>query len=147
MAFFINFPDKVKKWKPGSKIEPSTIRKALATAPFPEPEGELRTMYKVYSLFTHVNRETVAERLLGEKNRMKLGCQGNVSQTLVGAIVRELLFQMMWFVDVFHFAFKDVAKKLTEQERNRVLAYRGQVQQLINPLPALFSNALRRRPL
>jgi hypothetical protein len=138
MAYFLNFPDKVAEWQSGKQIENSAIREALATAPVPEPREELKAIYKVYSLFAHVNRDTIYERLLGEKNRLTLGCQGNVDEKTVGANLRELLAQTMWFVDVFNFAFKEVGAKLGDNYMRPALAYRAEVQSLAADLPALF---------
>ena len=138
MAYFLNFPDKVKDWENGKRIRQSVIRKALGKAPFPEPEKELSAMYTVYSLFAHVNRVTVLDRSLGVANRITLGCQGNVSEKQVSAVLRELLGQMMWFVDLFNFAFKEVGGGIGAEYRRNALAYRGEVQDLAKGLAALY---------
>src|ERR1700693_1660417 len=70
MAFFFNYPNEVVLWEKGKKIPQAEIRRKLATAPFPEPKENLDETYRVYSLFTHVNRETVYHRLLGEDNHL-----------------------------------------------------------------------------
>lgn len=141
MAYFINYPDKVKEWEKGKMIRQSLIRKALASAPVPEPKEHLDEMYRVYSLFAHVNRDTVYHRLLGEENRLTLGCQGNVSDEVVGQVLRELLRQMMWFVDVVNFVFAKFGVRLSSEYGQRMVAYRGQVQQLARALPPLFSES------
>ena len=70
------------------------------------------------------NRETVFQRLLGEPNHFTIGAQGNSPEPAVGAVVRELLGQMMWFVDVSALAFIKVGSTLSEEYKARVLAYR-----------------------
>ncbi len=61
MAYFVNFPEKVNEWKLGNRIEPSAVRKALATAPIPEPEEELRTMYKA-TVYSHMSTVRLSMR-------------------------------------------------------------------------------------
>lgn len=116
----------------------SVIRKSLGTAPVPESEEHLTEMYKVYSLFSHVNRQTVFYRLLGEGIRLTLGGQGNVDEKVVGANLRELLSQMVWFVDVFNFIFAKLGILLSKDYGQQMLAYRGEVAPLVKELPALF---------
>jgi hypothetical protein len=137
MAFFFNFPERVKEWGSGKIIPQKEVRRGLGSAPVPESEKHLARLYEVYSLFTHVNRKTVLIRLLGEPNRFTLGCQGNVSEKHVGAIVRELLTQTVWFVDVFQVVFA----KLSVVPRElglRLLGYRDEVGPLVKDLPVLF---------
>ena len=138
MSYFINFPSKVHKWTSGTRVSPSVVRKGLSNAAIPEPEAELQSMYRVYSLFSHVNRDTVLQRLLGEPNYFTVGAQGNAPEKSVATIVRELLVQMMWFVDVFNFANLDVTKAIGPEYRNRMVGYRAEVLATTNDLPALF---------
>jgi len=139
MAYFINFPSAVKDWDAKKRISPSEIREALETARVREPKDQLATMYKVYSLFAHVNRETVWNRLLGEANRFTVGAQDNVADSVVGGVVRELLRVMMWFVDVMNYAFMHVVgKRLSEEYKTSVLSYRDEVEGLAKHLPMLF---------
>lgn len=139
MAYFFNFPDKVQVWESGKRIHQTVIRKALGDAPVAESKDALDEMYRVYSLFSHVNRESLYHRLLGEGNRLTLGCQGNVDEKSFSRVVRELLAQMMWFVDVANFIFLKIGLRPSEDYGKRMLAYRGQVQNLAKGLPALFS--------
>jgi hypothetical protein len=137
MAYFINFPAELQKWANGSRLSPSVVRKGLTNASIPEPEDELRSLYRVYSLFSHVNRDTVLQRLLGEPNRFTVGAQGNAPEKSVAAIVRELLLQMMWFVDVLNFVNLDVTKAIGPEYGKRVVGYRGEVEKITQNLPAL----------
>ena len=136
MAYFFNFPEKVQEWQGGKRIRQSIVRRALGSAPVSESEERLTRMYRVYSLFTHINRETVFNRLLGEANRFTLGCQGNVSENVIAANLRELLTQMVWFVDVFHFVFLKLGV-VSRELGLRLLAYRKEVEPLVNQLPSL----------
>ena len=138
LAYFINFPERVKEWEKGKKIQQSHIRKALGSAPVPESKEHLDEMYKVYCLFAHVNRDTVYHRLLGEGNHLTLGCQGNVSDEKVGRVLRELLRQMMWFIDVVNFGFMKLGVLISDEYGQRMLSYRGEVQQVARELPPLF---------
>jgi hypothetical protein len=138
MAFFINFPSELHKWANGTKVSPSMVRKGLKNASIPEPEDELQSMYRVYSLFSHINRDTVFQRLLGEPNHFTVGAQGNAPEKSVAAIVRELLLQMMWFVDVFNFVNLDVTKAIGPDYGERMVGYRGEVEKITKNLPALF---------
>ena len=95
-------------------------------------------MYRVYSLFTHVNRETVYHRLLGEGNRLTLGCQGNSDETNYASVLRELLRQTYWFIDVAHLTFLKIGLRLPENYAKEMLAYRGRVVEIAKGLPALF---------
>jgi hypothetical protein len=139
MAYFLNYPDKVNEWKAGEMIRQSTIRTALNNAPYAESKEGLDEMYRVYSLFSHVNRDTVYHRLLGEGNRLTLGSQGNVSEDTVASIVCELLRQTMWFVDVASFTFAKLGIRPPDQNVKRMLGYRGEVQAIVKRLPKLFS--------
>lgn len=139
MAFFVNYPTEAAEWQNGKKIPQVEIRKKLETAAFREPKENLDEMYRIYSLFTHVNRETVYHRMLGEGNHLTLGAQGNTGDVGVGSILRELLRQMMWFVDVANFTFAKLGLKPTKQYVDEMLAYRNQVQNLAKKLPALFT--------
>jgi hypothetical protein len=136
MAYFFNFPEKIAEWKNGKMIRQSSIRTALGSAPVPEPKEGLDEMYRAYSLFSHVNRQTVYHRLLGEGNRLTLGSQGNVSEDEVATVVCELLRQTMWFVDVASFTFAKLGIRPANVER--VLGYRDQVQAIVSRLPRLF---------
>lgn len=138
MAYFFNFPNKVQEWERGRRIRQSHVRQALGDAPVPEPKEHLDEMYRVYSLFSHVNRETLYQRLLGEANRFTLGCQGNVGEEKVASVVGELLRQMMWFIDVANYTFLQVGLKPSTEYVGRVLAYRDRVQALAKALPRLF---------
>ena len=135
--YFINYPARVANWEKG-EITPSDIRKELDSATVPESGGELGAMDEGYRLFAHVNRETVFHRLLGEDNRLTLGCQGNVGDETVGAILGELLRQALWFIDVFNSAFAPIAQEMGREYMENVLDYRGQAQHLAGKLPALF---------
>jgi hypothetical protein len=128
MAYFFNFPEKVKDWQNGKMIRQSVIRKSLGTAPVPESKEGLDEMYRVYSLFSHVNRETLYHRLLGEDNRLTLGSQGNVDEDAVGAVVSELLRQTMWFVDVSNFTFAKLGLRPDAAFVKQMLGYREEVQ-------------------
>jgi hypothetical protein len=139
MAYFLNFPEKVKEWGKGRLLRQSVVRKSLGTAPVPESQEGLDEMYRVYSLFSHVNRETIYHRLLGEGNRLTLGCQGNVDVEKVGAVVCELLRQTMWFVDVANFTFAKLGLRPERTYVTRMLAYREEVQLVTKRLPRLFS--------
>jgi hypothetical protein len=139
MAFFVNYPGEVGAWENSKKIPQVEIRKKLETAPFREPKENLDEMYRVYSLFTHVNRETVYHRMLGEGNRLTLGSQGNSGDDIVGSVLRELLRQMMWFVDVTNFTFAKLGLRPEKQYVDEMLAYRDEVQGLAKKLPALFA--------
>jgi len=138
MSYFINYPAEVGRWLNQKRIAPASVRKALDGAKVREPEDHLREMYRVYSLFSHVNRETVFQRLLGEPNHFTIGAQGNSPEPAVGAVVRELLGQMMWFVDVSALAFIKVGSTLSEEYKARVLAYRYEVQDVVKELHPLF---------
>lgn len=139
MAYFFNYPDKVNEWKTGKMVRQSTIRTALNEAPVAESKEGLDEMYRVYSLFSHVNRETVYHRLLGEGNRLTLGSQGNVSDESVASVVCELLRQTMWFIDVSNFIFARLGVQAPEPYVKRMLAYRDEVQAVVKRLPKLFS--------
>jgi hypothetical protein len=138
MAYFLNFPDKLASWDGDGKIRQSDIRKALESGPYPEPKETMDEMYRVYSLFTHVNRQTVYHRLLGEPNRFTLGCQGNSSEINYASVVRELLRQTSWFLDVFNFIFVKLGLRPPETYAQPMLAYRGKVVEVAANLPALF---------
>lgn len=138
MAYFLNYPDKIDDWKGGKMIRQSTIRTALGNAPFAESKEGLDEMYRVYSLFSHVNRDTVYHRLLGEGNRLTLGSQGNVSEDTVASVVCELLRQTMWFVDVANFTFAKLGIRPPDQYVKRMLGYRDEVQAVVKRLPKLF---------
>ena len=138
MAYFFNFPEQVTEWVDGRRIRQSHIRNALDAAAVPEPKAHLDEMYRVYSLFTHVNRETVYQRKLGENNRLTLGCQGNVDEETVASVLRELLRQAMWFVDVANFTFLKIGLRPPHAYGERMLGYRDEVQSLARKLPALF---------
>ncbi len=137
MTYFINFPNEVQAWDSGKEIRNRDIRDALDTAAMPEPKGHLRDLYRLYSDFTHVNRETVWHRMLGEGNCFTVGAQGNVSDKTVGAYLREMLRITMWFVDVMNFAFASVAKTLGQGYIGSVLAYRDKVQKMADRLTQL----------
>ncbi|MGA2458158.1 MAG: hypothetical protein ABSF85_11360 [Terriglobales bacterium] len=137
MTYFLNFPDEVRVWESGKEIRNCDIREALDAAAMPEPKGHLRDLYRLYSDFTHVNRKTVWNRMLGEGNRFTVGAQGNVSDKTVGAYLREMLRMTMWFVDVMNFAFAPVAKTLGPNYASSVLAYRGTVQRIADHLAQL----------
>jgi hypothetical protein len=143
MAYFFNFPEKVKDWQNGRMIRQSVIRKSLGTAPVPESKEGLDEMYRVYSLFSHVNRETLYHRLLGEDNRLTLGSQGNADEESVGAVVNELLRQTMWFVDVSNFTFAKLGLRPDAAFVKQMLAYRDDVQAVAKRLPKLFSDQLK----
>jgi hypothetical protein len=98
MNYFLNFPTEVQEWESGKEIRNCDIRNALDSA-------AVRDLYRLYSDFSHVNRKTVWNRMLGEGNRFTVGAQGNVNDKTVGAYLREMLRIMMWFVDVVNFAF------------------------------------------
>jgi hypothetical protein len=138
VAYFFNFPEEAKEWEGGKRIRQSHIRNALGTAPVPESKDSLDQMYRVYSLFTHVNRETVYHRMLGEENRLTLGCQGNANEEIVASVLRELLRQTMWFVDVANFTFAKAGLRPPEDYAQKMLRYRDEVQNLAKKLPALF---------
>jgi hypothetical protein len=138
MAYFFNFPGKATEWAVGKRIRQSQIRNGLGTAAVPEPKDHLDEMYRVYSLFTHVNRDTVYQRLLGDKNRFTLGCQGNVSDQIVASVLRELLRQTMWFVDVANFVFLKLGLRPPAAYAQKMLGYRDEVQSLAKKLPVLF---------
>jgi hypothetical protein len=138
MAYFFHFPDTLAIWDGGGKIRQSDIRKALESAPYPEPKETLDEMYRVYSLFTHVNRQTVYHRLLGEPNRFTLGCQGNSAEINYASVVRELLRQTSWFVDVFNFIFLKLGLRPPDAYAKEMLAYRSKVLEAAKQLPALF---------
>jgi len=143
MAYFANFPSAAADWEAGKRISNSKIRNALDSAPTPEPKEHLEEMYRVYSLFTHANRDTVYHRLLGEGNRLPLGCQGNVSEKHYAPAIRELLRQVMWFVDVSNFAFAKQGLRPPRSYIDRMLAYRDEVQALAKRLPPLFNEHVR----
>lgn len=139
IAYFFNYPEKVKDWENGKMVRQSVIRSSLGTAPVPESKEGLDEMYRVYSLFSHVNRNTLYHRLLGEENRFTLGSQGNASEESVGAVVCELLRQMMWFVDVTNFTFANLGLRPNAAYVKQILAYRNDVQAVVKRLPKLFS--------
>lgn len=138
MAYFTNFPSEISGWEKGESIKQSHIRQKLDTAPVPEPKDHLKEIYKIYSLFTHINRATVYHRHLGDPNRFTIGAQGNVDDKAVEAILRELLRLTMWFVDVMNYAFARVAKTLDEQYKRVVLGYRDEVERAARRLHPLL---------
>jgi hypothetical protein len=137
MSYFLNFPNKVPEWESGKEIRNCDIRNALDAATVPEPKDHLRDLYRLYSDFSHVNRKTVWNRMLGEGNRFTVGAQGNVGDETVGACLREMLRIMMWFVDVMNFVFAPVAKTLGREYINSALAYRGKIQSMGDHLAQL----------
>lgn len=139
MAYFFNYPERTNQWNGGKKIRQSVVRTALGNAPVPESKEDLDEMYRVYSLFSHVNRDTVYRRLLGAGNRFTLGAQGNVSEDNVAAVVCELLRQTMWFVDVSNFTFAKLGMLPPNEYAKRMLGYRDEVQAIVRRLPKLFS--------
>jgi hypothetical protein len=138
MAYFVNFPSKADEWKDGKMMRQSVIRRELGTGPVPESSEALHEMYRVYSLFSHVKRKTLYQRLLGEGNRLTLGSQGNVSDESVAAVVCELLRQTMWFVEVANFVFAKLGLRPPNEYVERMLGYRAEVQAITKRLPKLL---------
>ena len=132
MQYFINFPAEVKAWTEGKKLRPSDIRKALDTAPIPEAAEPLRMKYDEQSAFVHINRDTIAFRMLGEGNRFTLGCQGNVSYKSAAFMVDDLLTNFGWFLSVFHYAFRNEGTKLGTDYIRFVLNCRKEIGQSIS---------------
>jgi hypothetical protein len=63
----------VKKWTAGQQIGNKEIREQLNKHKFGEQEQALKSLYNFFSAAAHPNRETVAQRFLGEGNSFTLG--------------------------------------------------------------------------
>jgi hypothetical protein len=139
LATFIQSESLAKKWIDGGEVKAADTRKFLDTAALREPADDMRGMYSMYCKFSHPNRHFVFMRLLGEGNRWTVGAQGNSPDALVEGVVRELLHLLMWFVDVFHYAFKERFVVATEiRQWQLMLSYRGRVQAVAKELDSLY---------
>lgn len=137
MAYFLNFPEEAVAWEKGKEIKQSLIREKLDTAKIHESKDNLQRIYKVYSIFSHINRATIYNRLLGDGNRFTVGAQGNVSAKAFESILRELLASIMWFVDVMLYSFRAVAAKIGKPYTDMALGYRDEIQKAVKRFPSL----------
>lgn len=138
MAYFLNFPEEAIAWEKGKEIKQSLIREKLDTAKIHESKDNLKKIYKIYSLFSHINRDTVYNRLLGDDNRFTVGAQGNVSDQSFESVLRELLASIMWFADVMLYAFRTVAVKIGKPYTDTALGYRDEIQNAVKRLYSLI---------
>ena len=107
VASFQN-PELAERWVKGKEISNAEVRKLLAKHPAGESEQMTRELYAFFSQATHPNRETMADRLLGEGNEFVLGSVGRPSLAMLSDYALKTLNLWFWFGAFIGFAYLPV---------------------------------------
>jgi len=104
-------PAIAERWDHGKQIGNAEVRRTLAKLPYPEPEDELRALYRFFSEGTHPNRALVPERFLGDGNDYVLGSIGQPELVLVVEHCIHLIGMWYWYGAFVSFANSELLSK------------------------------------
>ena len=106
--YFHLLPSKADKWEKGHQFDNNEIRKFLNSHPMGEKEGTLREMYKFYTKGTHVNREFIPCRYLGEGNQFTLGSIVRPDLFVTTDYLEQTIRLWFWFVALVVYHYKEL---------------------------------------
>ncbi len=104
-----------EKWRKGTKISNSTIRKELAAHPKGEPEDRLKKLYDFFCAATHPNRELIPRRFLGEGNEFVLGVIGKPNLTLITDYCMKNLEMWFWMTAIVSDVYRETIYKFDKE--------------------------------
>lgn len=90
-------PSVGSRWTKGEEISNHKIRQILGKHPKGESEESMRELYKFFCQTTHPNRETIAQRFLGNGNKFVLGSVGVPSLCMLADYALKTLDLWFWF--------------------------------------------------
>jgi hypothetical protein len=105
-------PGKAGHWAAGHPIENQEIRKFLADHPMGEKEASLRQFYGDFSDWSHVNRDSVPHRLLGNGNQFTLGAIGFTDLVVTTEYVSHVLGLWFWITALVSFHYRKKLDRL-----------------------------------
>jgi hypothetical protein len=131
------------KWQSGAEIKNAEVRRELAKHPFGETEESTKHLYKIYSSGTHVNRNFIPRRFLGEGNQFVLGSIPMPSIALVTDYCTNHLRMWFWFTAVLIYFFHDLVDPSRPDFGKRYLHVAEIAQHLIKELERNFHRLLK----
>jgi len=100
-----------KRWIAGKRIGNAEVRRILGKRPLGEPQEQTQELYNFFSKTTHPNRDTIAQRFLGEGNEFVLGAIGRPSLAMLADYGIKLLNLWFWFGAFISFIYADVLER------------------------------------
>lgn len=140
--YFELAPEKVEKWENGHQFDNKEIRKFLDSHPMGETEGGLRATYKQFCSGTHVNRDFIPSRFLGEGNEFTLGAIAPTDHSVTSEYLEETVKLWYWFVALIAFHYKELFSSLDPGFGKDYLEVANQAEPAIKEL---FEHKLKMR--
>jgi hypothetical protein len=101
-------PLAVNKWEKGHQFNNVEIRKFLDTHPMGEKGEELKSLYSFYSKGTHVNRDYIPNRHLGDGNQFTLGSISKPSLFVTTDYMQQLVGLWFWLIGTITYYYRDI---------------------------------------
>ena len=120
MSLCILKPSYGDKWEKGQQITNSKIRQELSKHPMGESEVSTKELYGFLSKATHVNRDLIPYRYLGDGNDFVLGAIGRPSILLTLDYAIKHLQLWFWYAAAITWYSNDLTTKEFGQEYLRI---------------------------
>lgn len=134
-----------KRWDDGEQIRNTEIRKVLASMRLPEPEQEMRDLYRFFSKGAHPNRDLVAERFLGAGNQFVLGSIIQPELVLIIDHCICLVEVWFWFGALAGYVAKELLAQCDPSFGKEYLATAGRAAEIKASLAKGFNELLKKR--
>lgn len=132
--YFQLTPSKADKWDKGHQFDNSAIRKFLNTHPMGEKEDELRQIYTFYTKGTHVNRDFIPVRHLGEGNQFTLGSISRPDLFVTTDYIEQIIRLWFWFVAIVAYHYRETFSTLDANFGKDYLAIANRAQSAMQSL-------------
>ena len=112
LSYFHLVPSKADKWQKGHQFDNAEIRKFLDSHPMGDKEEQLRELYRLYTKGTHVNRDFIPHRYLGDGNQFTLGSISRPDLFVSTDYMEQLVRLWFWFVAVIIYHYRELFTSL-----------------------------------
>jgi len=140
MALCCHDASYAEKWESGKQLDNKEIRTELAKYPTGETESATKVLYKFFSKGSHVNRELVPYRYLGEGNEFVLGSIGTPDLLMTTLYLMRHLGLWYWFVAVVTYFYRDIIDKGDVSYIENYFKIMEKAQEIDNWLNEKFKN-------
>jgi hypothetical protein len=111
LHYFMLDTKQANAWDSGKEFNNVDARKYLQNDPLGESSDSLKQEYKYYTSGSHINREYVPTRYLGEGNQFTLGAIGKPDPLVVSEYFGRLLSLWFWFMALVSYQYREVVKE------------------------------------
>ena len=128
LQYLAFLPEKAKVWDSGHQINLREIKQFLDSYPMGESAKMLEKDYTFYSRGTHVNRDYIPHRYLGDGNEFVLGAIGVPNLLIVTDYLDRLVGLWFWVMAVTTFNYRELVTQVDPACHENYMELAGKAQ-------------------